>query len=71
MSTVLLVHVKGMNAQPVTLLKGTVTQGARELPVSVVNTARVLKVAVTVIFVGEYFATTLTRITCAICKIKN
>lgn len=69
--TVLFVHVKDMNAQPITLLKGAVTQRAGELPVSVVNTARVFKVAVTVISVGKYFATTLTRITCAICKIKN
>lgn len=60
MRSVFLVNVQDMYAKTVSLFKGAVTQVARVLPVALVNTPCVLEVLVAVIFIGEYFATTVT-----------
>ena len=60
--TILFMHVENVNAQPITFIKGAVTKGAGELPVSVINTACIFKMALTIVLVGKNFTTTMTRV---------
>ena len=58
--SVFLVHMQDMDAEAVSLFKGAVAKMARVLPVSLVYTPRVFQMFVSVIFVGEHFATPVT-----------
>lgn len=61
--SVLLVHVQDVDPQPVSFLKRPVAQVTREFPVSLIHTASVFQVLVSVIFVGKHFAAPLAFIT--------
>lgn len=60
MRTMLLMYMQNVNAKTITLVKWSVTHAAGEFSVSLINTARVFKVTVTVIFVGKYFTAPFT-----------
>lgn len=70
MRSMLLVDVKDMDAQAITLLKGAVTQVTRELPVSLIDTACVFEMLVTVVLVSEHFTTSITRKAVTICGVQ-
>ena len=60
MRSVFLMNVQDMYAESVAFLERAVAQVTRVFPVSLVNTSGVLEMLVSVIFVGEYFATPVT-----------
>ena len=60
MRSVFLMNVQDMYAKTVPFLEGAIAQVTRVFPVSLVNTSGVLQMLVTVIFVGEHFATPVT-----------
>lgn len=49
-----------MNPQSVSLLERPVAEMTRELPVALVHAARVLQMLVSVVLIGEHFATPIT-----------
>ena len=67
--SVLLMDVKDMDPEPVSLLKGSSAQITGKFPVTLVHTGGVLEMLVSVIFVGKYFSTSFTSVPfCRLCQ---
>lgn len=66
MRSMILVHVKDVNAKSVLLLERPGADRAREFPVPIVNASGVLEMFVTIIGITEDFSATSTRKSAAI-----
>ena len=56
----LFMNMENVDTKPIPFVKGSITDSTWELTIALINAAGVFKVAVTVIFVGKHFTTTLT-----------